>query len=377
MLSQNIPPDNDARRPIRRKFDSLNVAEVEAQDVEVVGGEFTANKSYRYLHIKSRIRDMQSGSNFRSAQCEEASEAFERGDYAAAARIYQELLNSCELESSAKNGFQNNATVQMCLQLTECYLQLQCLHEAEMILGHLWRPNGKFTIGATHPLFFQTSLLYARLQAQFEGCSGAKDKETNNRGEQHPAEALELFYMYGYEYVKKGLSEQAAGVFRQGLKYLDQFTMLPEERTKEVAVRIHLALSETCIAMDRIEEASKLLEEVWLPGKPLSIEQHHKNFLWLAKLHAQVRSPGVYHPNIAEPLNSRLSFYQRLGVTHTATKQEIRKGYLEWSRWFHPDRGGDTGVMQQLLEAYQTLAHEGKRSKYNESLKHESTRTVI
>jgi hypothetical protein len=100
----------------------------------------------------------------------EAYQAFENMEYALAARLYRELLGSSEADSFAQNGFVDSVTVQFCLKLTQCYLHLQSLKEAEWVLSQLWHPDGKYTIGATHPLFMETSRLHATLQEQLKRC---------------------------------------------------------------------------------------------------------------------------------------------------------------------------------------------------------------
>ncbi|EGG01874.1 uncharacterized protein MELLADRAFT_110631 [Melampsora larici-populina 98AG31] len=281
VFSDNTMPETQAQRPTRRKLVYEDDSEVYGQTAEVSKERcFNSDKASRQYHIQLRIRNLESGRSPQSSQCEEASQAFDMREYTLAARIYQEILSYCEVDSSAKNGFQDSVVVQICLNLTECYLRLQSPKEAESVLFQLWHPEGKYTIGATHPLCLETARLYSRLQKQLKGAIEKNGEETYNQEEEQLVKELELFYMYGYQYFKTGFPEKAGGIYRHGLQYL--------------------------------------------------------------------KESG-----------------ERLGLHHAATTQDIQKAYLRLTRFFHPDKGGDTGVMQQLLEAYQTLSHEAKRSKYD------------
>ena len=44
-----------------------------------------------------------------------------------------------------------------------------------------------------------------------------------------------------------------------------------------------------------------------------------------------------------------------LGVSRTASKEEIRKAYLKMAMANHPDRGGDTELMKKINLAYERL----------------------
>ena len=58
-------------------------------------------------------------------------------------------------------------------------------------------------------------------------------------------------------------------------------------------------------------------------------------------------------------------YYQILGVSRTATADEIKQAYRRLAMKHHPDRGGDAGVFQELQQAYDILSDENKRRAYD------------
>jgi len=58
-------------------------------------------------------------------------------------------------------------------------------------------------------------------------------------------------------------------------------------------------------------------------------------------------------------------YYQILGVSRTASSDEIRKAYHKLAHKYHPDKGGDEKKFKEINEAYQILSDKGKRSQYD------------
>lgn len=59
------------------------------------------------------------------------------------------------------------------------------------------------------------------------------------------------------------------------------------------------------------------------------------------------------------------SYYDILGVSDTATQDEIKKAYRKKAVEHHPDKGGDEQVFKKISEAYDTIGDEGKRRQYD------------
>jgi DnaJ-class molecular chaperone len=60
-----------------------------------------------------------------------------------------------------------------------------------------------------------------------------------------------------------------------------------------------------------------------------------------------------------------MDHYSTLGVTKTATQDEIKKAFRKLASLHHPDKGGDTAKFQEIQVAYDTLGDVEKRAQYD------------
>lgn len=59
------------------------------------------------------------------------------------------------------------------------------------------------------------------------------------------------------------------------------------------------------------------------------------------------------------------NYYQILGISKDAPKDEIKKAYRKLAHKYHPDKGGDEEKFKEINEAYQVLSDEKKKSQYD------------
>jgi DnaJ-class molecular chaperone len=60
-----------------------------------------------------------------------------------------------------------------------------------------------------------------------------------------------------------------------------------------------------------------------------------------------------------------LDHYATLGVSRTASADEIKRAFRKLASQHHPDKGGDTAKFQQIQAAYDTLGDANKRAAYD------------
>jgi molecular chaperone DnaJ len=63
---------------------------------------------------------------------------------------------------------------------------------------------------------------------------------------------------------------------------------------------------------------------------------------------------------------SQKNYYELLGVTKSASKEEIKKAFYKLAAKYHPDKkGGDEAKFKEVNEAYQVLSNDQKRKEYD------------
>ena len=60
-----------------------------------------------------------------------------------------------------------------------------------------------------------------------------------------------------------------------------------------------------------------------------------------------------------------MTHYATLGVSETATQDEIKKAYRRLAMQHHPDKGGDTNKFQEIQSAYDAVSDEQRRAQYD------------
>jgi len=63
-----------------------------------------------------------------------------------------------------------------------------------------------------------------------------------------------------------------------------------------------------------------------------------------------------------------MNHYTTLGVSQTATLDEIKRAYKRLATKHHPDKGGNPEEFKKIVSAYETLSDQAKRSDYDFSL---------
>ncbi|MCF7846660.1 MAG: DnaJ domain-containing protein [Candidatus Gracilibacteria bacterium] len=71
-------------------------------------------------------------------------------------------------------------------------------------------------------------------------------------------------------------------------------------------------------------------------------------------------------PKLSTILPMTENLYDILGVSKSASKEEIKKAYRAAAKKHHPDKGGDAETFKKIREAYSVLSDEDKRAQYDQ-----------
>ncbi len=61
-----------------------------------------------------------------------------------------------------------------------------------------------------------------------------------------------------------------------------------------------------------------------------------------------------------------MDYYEVLGVTRSASQEDIKKAFHKLAHKYHPDKGGDEKKFKEINEAYQVLSDAQKRAQYDQ-----------
>lgn len=74
----------------------------------------------------------------------------------------------------------------------------------------------------------------------------------------------------------------------------------------------------------------------------------------------------MFHSHARRPSRNESKFYDLLGVSKTASPEELKKAYKKAAIICHPDKGGDQEKFKELAHAYDILSDPEKRSIYDQ-----------
>src|SRR5579864_1530452 len=61
-----------------------------------------------------------------------------------------------------------------------------------------------------------------------------------------------------------------------------------------------------------------------------------------------------------------MDYYELLGISKSASQDEIKKAFHKLAHQYHPDKGGDEKKFKEVNEAYQVLSDAKRRQQYDQ-----------
>ena len=91
----------------------------------------------------------------------------------------------------------------------------------------------------------------------------------------------------------------------------------------------------------------------------------HISLYLLSLLLLQVFANDYYGSFFSQRGSGNTELYDRLGVSPSASNDEIKQAFRRRAMQVHPDKGGDAEEFKRLSEAHEILADAGKRAQYD------------
>ncbi|KAH9811085.1 hypothetical protein DFH28DRAFT_1131455 [Melampsora americana] len=290
-------------------------------------------------------------------------------------QLYSDEISRCESEHGATNRGPHTGWILSCFNLTRCYLKLKRPQAAFDTLQQAWHPDSSLAIPATHPKYLELSQLYFEVEDRLQSGSNSEKCEskpdTPNNEVTTTNDILDLMCMWAHDLLSGDQSQDAISLLEGGRKRIAGEWNVIDEKSKEQVVRIHLLLVEAYLHIGNLEKGSGILDLVWTPESQFYIDTLDKNFLWMSQLYRRVSNKQQCDPTSCShqaPKQRQMTLYEQLALTPTANSTQIKSRWKSCMLYFHPDKGGHTGVAQQMSAAAKVLLDPESRRVYDSKM---------
>ncbi|PLW46891.1 hypothetical protein PCANC_06568 [Puccinia coronata f. sp. avenae] len=310
----------------------------------------------------------------------QAVDLIESGSVKDAIPILENFLSNDDMDvrKTRLDPSLHNVLVKASIKLATAYHRLSLSKKAKMILDQILLPNSRLYVDYGHNLFGELSVIYA---------SVVKGELESKRIPKITSETeFKILYVesclsrLGRQLMKLGKFAPALTIFQTSLNEVNDRVAFSSYSSKQMYIEILLDQVHCHLALGLLSEAKSVLNVLQASERSLSLTFSNPKFLQIVKLRAAIEHcnlkstngilqshfndiPADYDDAIA---SSPECCFQTLCVPPDSSIETIRSSFRTLTKIIHPDKGGDTNLMQRLLVAHETLKDEGAREYYND-----------
>jgi len=273
----------------------------------------------------------------------------------------------------------HNVLIKASIKLATAYRILSRPSEALETLEYLFLPNQKLYISFGHNLFGEAAVIYAHAKDEL---TRQKESKTISKTEFRIRYVETCLCRMGREFMKLGKYAPALKLFDASICEAKRHgdDGLSSHSLKQIYIQALLDSIRCHLALQSPSDAKSILYTLNASERSLSLTYNNPKFMEMVRLAAIVDS---WNSNPATDIAQRLPedsagaydegvayhpecFYQALCILPDSSTDIINSSFRILSRIIHPDKGGDTGIMQKLLLAYGNLKAQGARYSYDQ-----------
>ncbi|KAI7957595.1 hypothetical protein MJO28_004690 [Puccinia striiformis f. sp. tritici] len=329
--------------------------------------------------VKTQEKQSISPCTIHSEKYNKAVDLMESGSVLQAIHVLKSFLaqNLAAVDKFGLNPSLHNILIKASIKLATAYQMLSLPKEAILTLDQIFLPNQVLHISYGHNLFGELATIYL----------SAKDELTKNRILKIPSDAeFGTLYMasclscLGRECVELGKHSRAVMLFQASVHKIQKYSNDLEFSSyflKQLYIQANLDLTRCHLSLGSLSSAMATLNTLQTAEQSLDLTYSNPKFLETVTMKATMDSwnssdrirqsffediPGTYNCTITRFTEC---CYQVLCVPPNASIEAIQSSFRHLSIILHPDKGGDTSLMQRLLWAHGTLKDDGRRKSYN------------
>ncbi|KAH9807483.1 hypothetical protein DFH28DRAFT_884046 [Melampsora americana] len=375
---------SDASTSLRPKRSYNGILEAETSDTPTEVNESIKSRKVGFMSHRAPPDPTLHDQKRMDQLMDQAEVANLKGRYADSVKIYLQLLDfysaemaRCESKNGTTSRGPHTGWILSCFNLTRCYLSLKQPQAASDILQQAWNPDSSLVIPPTHPKYLELSHLYFEVEESCKTYPKDIDDAVLFQFQQASdipqdvftiKDVLDLMYMYAQDFMSQDQSQDAILILKGGISRAKEAYKTYDKNLKGSIVKIHLFLAEVYLHVGQLKAGQEVLKQIWNSESQFHINSLDDNYLWLSQLYRRATyKEKCDTTSCRHQVQKRRepTHYERLAVAPTAIPAQIKSHWRTCMLYFHPDKGGHTGVAQEMTAAAKVLLDPESRRQYD------------